>query len=203
MASQETLALATRVIRSLTGGRWTWPPVRVTDRYPLSDNGRVRLDGVPVREVFSVTAVGSPDTQLPWVKSGSAFLVLRENDYPGLLGSSRCYGPTQIEVDYEYGSRPPIGLQNAIDELADQLGLAHTNPDACKLPERVTSVTRQGISWTVLDPQDFLDQGRTGIYEVDLLLQAENRGKAKARSRVFSTEYPPPDRRSVTVLPIP
>jgi hypothetical protein len=35
------------------------------------------------------------------------------------------------------------------------------------LPERVTSVSRQGASWTILDPQDFLKDGLTGIGPID------------------------------------
>ena len=47
---------------------------------------------------------------------------------------------------------------------------AQGNP--CALPERITSVTRQGVSWTVLDPQDFLDKGYTGMSRVDHWLAA-------------------------------
>jgi hypothetical protein len=47
---------------------------------------------------------------------------------------------------------------------------------------------------TLLDPQDFLEKGQTGIEEVDFMISVMNRGKAKARSRVF-TQYNPPARR--------
>ena len=60
----------------------------------------------------------------------------------------------------------------------------------CSLPERVTSVSRQGMSWTLLDPQDFLESGRTGIYEIDLMLASLNPARALARPRVFSPDLP-------------
>jgi hypothetical protein len=60
--------------------------------------------------------------------------------------------------------------------------------DDCALPQRVTSVTRQGVSYTILDSQDFLDDMRTGIYSIDLFLKSVNPDKARARARVFSPD---------------
>ena len=60
--------------------------------------------------------------------------------------------------------------------------------DECVLPQRVTPISRQGVSWTLLDPQDFLDNGRTGIYHVDLFLRTVNPDRARLRSRVFSPD---------------
>lgn len=58
----------------------------------------------------------------------------------------------------------------------------------CNLPQRVTSISRQGVSYTVLDPQDFVDELRTGIYTIDLFLKAVNPDKAKNKARVFSPD---------------
>ena len=44
------------------------------------------------------------------------------------------------------------------------------------------------MSFTLLDPQDFLDKGRTGIYEIDLMLSALNPAGALKRARVFSPD---------------
>ena len=46
------------------------------------------------------------------------------------------------------------------------------------------------MSWTLLDPQDFLDKGRTGIYQVDLFLRTVNPDGARLRARVFSPDIP-------------
>ena len=77
-------------------------------------------------------------------------------------------------------------MQRAVDVLANELLLADSNSPDCRIPERVQSVSRQGVSWTMIDPQDFLDKGRTGIYEVDMLIRAVNPSGAKRRVRVFS-----------------
>ena len=54
----------------------------------------------------------------------------------------------------------------------------------------MTSISRQGVSYTVLDSQDFIDELRTGIYAIDLFLKTANPDKARARSRVFSPDMP-------------
>ena len=51
--------------------------------------------------------------------------------------------------------------------LAWELSKAVECPDECELPQRVQSVTRQGVSVTVLDQFEDLDEGRTGIWLID------------------------------------
>jgi hypothetical protein len=66
--------------------------------------------------------------------------------------------------------------------LACQLALA-CQPETqgkCQLPKRVTNVVRQGVSMAmVLDPMAFLDEGKTGIYEVDLFLASEREDRKR------------------------
>lgn len=81
-----------------------------------------------------------------------------------------------MQVTYVYGTPPPAGGAQAAAALACQYALACT-PGAegeCSLPERVTSVTRQGVSMVVIDPMDFLDEGKTGIYSVDQWIKSVN-----------------------------
>jgi hypothetical protein len=51
-------------------------------------------------------------------------------------------------------------------------------------------VTRQGVSFQMFDPQMFINQGRTGIYEVDVFIASVNPGRASKRARVFSPDQP-------------
>lgn len=95
---------------------------------------------------------------------------------------------SDLEITYTYGAEPPQAGRRAAILLGNQLLKARIRPDECELPSRVTSISRQGISMTMLDPQDFLDDGRTGLYEVDLFLKAVNPDKARVRSRVFSPD---------------
>jgi hypothetical protein len=101
----------------------------------------------------------------------------------------RCWGTcADITITYSYGSIPPIAGVHAATALANQFIWANTDDDRCSLPQRVTSVSRQGVSWTLLDTQDFLEQGRTGVYSVDLFLRTVNPDKARMRPRVFSPD---------------
>lgn len=107
------------------------------------------------------------------------------------IGASRCWNSCDdVEVTYTYGAPPPALGKIAARDLANQYVLAQSGSDECALPERVTQVSRQGVSWTLLDPQDFLDNGRTGLYRVDLFLRAVNPDKARLRARVFSPDIP-------------
>lgn len=185
---------ATRMVRSLTGGRWTWPPVRVVERYP-SGTGVLLLRGRPVRTIHTIRRADS----------------VEDLEYQAFLGGKVklssgpvhwCGEIAEVDVDYEFGSKPSMLLQRAIDRLAGELEKAESSPSECKLPDRVISINRQGVSWSLVDPNDILDKGRTGIYEIDLAIRTAG-GVAKARSAVYSPEYPPPDRISFTRLPDP
>jgi hypothetical protein len=105
--------------------------------------------------------------------------------------SYSCWGScADVTLTYQYGAVPPIAGVHAATALANQFIWANTDDDRCSLPQRVTSVSRQGVSWTLLDTQDFLEQGRTGVYSVDLFLRTVNPDKARMRPRVFSPDLP-------------
>lgn len=87
---------------------------------------------------------------------------------------------TEVVIEYEYGTNPPpMGMRAAV-RLADELILAVENDPECAIPANVTSVNRQGYSFQMTDPQTFIDQGRTGIREVDMFIIASNpKGSSK------------------------
>ena len=95
--------------------------------------------------------------------------------------------PCNIEVTYSYGVEPPTMGKAAARMLAIEFARLWAGED-CNLPQRVTSISRQGVSYTVLDPQGFVDELRTGIYAIDLFLKAVNPDKAKNKARVFSPD---------------
>jgi len=187
---------AASIVLRLLGGRLIYPPVLIVERY-YSPRQRVNLTGRPVIDVDSVTDPAGRPVPFDVIVNRSALLL---SPQAPTLRSAWCFsGPAYVEVTYLCGVYElPVAVQEAIDVLAGELLLASSG-QPCSLPQRITSVTRQGVSWTVLDPQDFLDQGRTGLYQVDLVLSTYNAAGAKARARVFSPEYQPPLRISETV----
>lgn len=89
-------------------------------------------------------------------------------------------------IDYTYGGRPdPAGLA-ATAALACELARACTPGAECRLPERLQSLTREGVTMTVLDPFDFLDQSRFGLYEVDAWIAGLDRARGQRAGRVIS-----------------
>lgn len=99
------------------------------------------------------------------------------------------------QVTFTYGTPPPAAGVRAAAALACELLLA-CQPDgsdgaaACRLPKRVQQITRQGVSMVLLDPFEFLREGHTGVYEVDLFLNTYNPHRLKRASTVISPDMP-------------
>lgn len=90
-------------------------------------------------------------------------------------------------VTLTYGRPVPELVLQGASEMACQLIKSCMNKP-CQLPQRISSVTRQGVSISFLDSMDFLDKGRTGLYWVDLAIQMYNpRGLAR-RPTVYSPD---------------
>jgi len=142
---------------------------------------RIRLRGQPVRHILSVVVNGQPLQPTEYV--------LLDHSVLGFLTSAACCAGC-VTVQYEYGAPPPSAGRLAALKLANELVEALDPGGSCALPARVTSVSRQGVSWTLLDNQDFLENGRTGIYEVDLFLKTYNPAGALRPARVYSVDRP-------------
>jgi len=143
---------------------------------------RIRLRGQPVQKVHAVRnangGIVSEDTY--YIVDHSAIYFYR----PALII------PADIEITYTYGMNPPLLGKMAARRVATEFIKLWTGHEDCALPERVTSVTRQGVSYTVLDSQDFLEEMRLGIYEIDLFLKTVNPNKAQRRSKVYTPDLP-------------
>ena len=94
-------------------------------------------------------------------------------------------------VKYMRGKPLPIAGVKALSELACELCKACIGDSSCCLPKRVTQITRQGVSMTLLDPMTFLENGRTGLYLVDAWLQSVNPKALARRAGVYSPDYNP------------
>lgn len=96
--------------------------------------------------------------------------------------------PGTWRINYLWGMPVPAGGQIAAGLLASEMAMALCNDAACKLPQRIQSVTRQGITVTMLDPFEDVNDGRTGIWLVDAWVASVTRPKRGAR--VFSVDIP-------------
>jgi hypothetical protein len=72
-----------------------------------------------------------------------------------------------ILITYTTGRVPPIELEMAAAELADELLKACNGGSDCKLPAHVRSVTRRGVESEVWDVVALMSSGLTGLPMVD------------------------------------
>lgn len=90
-------------------------------------------------------------------------------------------------VTLTYGRPPPQLVLLAAAEMACEI-IKNCSGKACRLPQRVSSVTRQGISVSFLDDMAFLDKGLTGLYFVDLAARTWNPNQLMRRPTVYSPD---------------
>lgn len=148
----------------------------------------IRLGVYPVRSVSQVKvdgAVLSPsayrvDDQTWLVRPGGVWPTWQRLDLPDTQ-------PGTFSVALTHGADPPAMGVSAAAALGAELakmrsGLAH------RLPQRLQTVTRQGVTVAVLDPQTFLSEGLTGLYDVDLFLRAVNPHRQARPPTVWSPD---------------
>lgn len=94
-----------------------------------------------------------------------------------------------FSVTYSPGRALPLAGQIAAGALTAEFVKACAGA-ACGLPANIQSLTRQGVDVEFVSPSEILNEGRTGIREVDLFLQAVNPNNLRGRSRVLSPDLP-------------
>lgn len=207
--AQASVDYATYVLYRLTGEKYpglmetteTYVAERMAREVPLELSSqaiavpsriqypqRLYLRGTPVHEIHSVSYGGevlSPDEYALYNKR---FLKLRN----GASWNYAC-NPQGITVEYCYGMMPPSAGKLAAATLANEfLILYGENPNTteCRIPERVKSISREGISFDMIDPMEFMDDGKTGIWEIDLFIRTSNPARAKKQPKLFSASDP-------------
>jgi hypothetical protein len=182
-ASQVTLQ------QEAAGCSWVginWPPLDGANYgWPVpggrgGGSGRrvVALPDPPVTEVLSVEIDGQPVEYNATLPAG---LIYRKG---GL------YWPVDgtLVVSYRHGIAPPIGGHKAAVLLAIELAKAYTNDPSCQLPQRLQTVTREGVTVGFQDSFESLDKGRTGIWAIDSWIASVNPTGMTRRARVWTPE---------------
>lgn len=148
----------------------------------LSPQSRLRLRGRPVQKIHTIR------NRSGVVIDENSYYLVDHSTIQAVQGSR--WTPCDIEVTYTYGIEPPTLGKIAARTLAMEFCKLWNGDDDCLLPQRVTSVSRQGVSYTILDSQEFIDDMRTGLYTVDMFLKSVNPDRARARARVFTPDVP-------------
>lgn len=184
------LGVASSNLYNLTGRQWpgectdTWYPA-AGDCAPLVRRGvpakrtnadRLGLPGYPVVGIEEVVIDGVAVDPARYRVEDYRWLVWVPED-----GGARSWPRAEgWSVTYQFGTGPPPGGRQAAAALGFQLALS-CDPDAgeCRLPQRVQSITRQGISMAILDPLTLFPDGMTGLPEVDTWVAAVRLGAAR------------------------
>ena len=195
------LSLASDILWSATGRRWR--NVQASETVTLDDQhygcalpdsrayrygygyawwqnpltpSRVRL---PRPDVTAITSVSLSGTALYEYRLAGNWAI-RTDGHGWPLSSTTL-------ISYQFGRRVPLAGNLAAILLATELGKAIAGK-ACQLPARVTSVVRQGISFTELESLAILNAGLTGIHAVDSWILAANPKKTTQQAQVWSPD---------------
>lgn len=155
-----------------------WPALWLGPRHCSAGEAVIQLPHDETTAVESVVVGGTAFTS--WRQDG-AWLYRTD----GLPWRGRT-----VVITYRWGLEPPATGKAKCVALALELGKAAAGDGSCRLPKRVTSVTRQGVSMTMIDSQKFLDQGRTGLTDVDQWLASVNPKARPERGSVWSPDIP-------------
>lgn len=148
----------------------------------LSPDSRIKLRGRPVTKIHAVR------NRLGDIIEPSSYYLVDKSTLHVRAGTP--WTPCNTEITYSYGIPVPAAGKMAARKLAIEFARLWSGDEECELPQRVTSVSRQGVSYTILDNQEFIDELRTGLYEIDLFLKVVNPDNARRKAKVFSTDRP-------------
>jgi hypothetical protein len=157
----------------LRGESASWFDLR---RFPVTGISSVKIDGATV------------PSSAYWVRDGRHLVRTDETSWPQ---TQKLYlDDTEDEtfsVTLTWGAGPPAAVVAATRRLACEL-LSLKFGGHSGLPDRVRSTVRQGISMEHVSAEDLLQNGRTGIYEIDFALETFNRDDNAALPSVMSPD---------------
>jgi hypothetical protein len=148
----------------------------------LSPDARIRLRGRPVTKIHAIR------NKTGAIINPSSYYLVDHSTIHIVAGTP--WTPCNTEITYSHGTPVPIAGRMAARTLAMEFAKLWAGDDDCALPQRVTSVSRQGVSYTILDNQEFIAELRTGIYVIDLFLKTVNPDNARKKAKVFAVDVP-------------
>lgn len=184
------------------GGRAPWEPAliggqwfnyigcgRCGDSCGCSSTPTLKL-GWPVREVTEVLLDGEVLPPSSYRLDNRSLLVRTDGgEWPTCQNiAAPPTEPGTWEISYVFGLPVPVGGQIAAGVLAVELAKAMCNDKSCMLPQRVQSITRQGVTVAILDQFEDVKEGRTGIWLVDAWVASVT--KPRKGGRVYSVDVP-------------
>lgn len=101
----------------------------------------------------------------------------------GTLNNNELADPHAFSATWAYGRPIPKGARNAAALLAAELAKACLG-QVCQIPQHVSTVTREGITYQIVDVNAIIAEGSTGVALVDQWLAADRIGR-RPRAHIF------------------
>jgi len=155
---------------------------------PVASMVEVRVDNA----VIATDAYRVDDRQFLVRQDGGCWPECQNFDVPAASTDNT------FVVTYDRGEPVPVGGQLAAGALACTFAKACAAGD-CTLPERVSSITRQGVSMELISAEDEFSEYRTGLITADRWLTSINPNRLKQRPKVSSVDLPGPRQTTWTV----
>lgn len=148
--------------------------------------------------VHSIPATGiSQDGEVvpvdAWRVDNGQWLVRTDGDcWPQCQDYNEAADSTEntFQVTYWKGLEVPNVILRAAGELACEYAKSCIGAP-CRLPQRMTSISRQGISVSLADVDMLLEKGLTGIITVDQVIRSVNPYGLVSKMGIASPDWPP------------
>lgn len=148
------------------------------------------LLGGPVYAVSGVSVDGEAVSEDAWRVDNGRWLVRTDGDcWPVCQDYNVDSGVGTFFVTYQQGLPLPGVVAAAAGELACEWAKACTG-QACRLPQRIQSVSRQGVSVSMVPIDVLLQHGLTGLDTVDQIIRSVNPFGLVSRMRIASPDIP-------------
>jgi hypothetical protein len=145
----------------------------------------IGLGRAPLVEIIEVSVNGEVIDPIQYRIDDQKWLV-RADCCPWPMCGCSC---DNFMVQFTFGENPPqLGADAALILSAEMYRAMTPGATNCRLPARLTSITRQGVSMALIDPMDFMEKGLTGIYQVDMFITAFNPGTQIKKPMVWSPD---------------
>lgn len=165
---------------------WLEPPIASIQSvyisgYGIVDPSTYRVDDYQwlVRQGPAVSGSGAAD----------CWPIFNNYNFPA-SGAGEPLDGSAWQVTYLQGIPMPSVLSRAAGELACEYAKFCLG-QPCRLPQRATSLSRQGVTVSLVNVEQLLEDGLTGIVTVDNLIRAFNPYRLVSRMKIASPDFSP------------
>lgn len=162
------------------------PPCALRLPGPVNAVLEVRIDGalIPADQYQLVARAGYADLLRTGGMQGPCWPTCQNLELPETE-------PGTFSVLYLRGRPVPVAGVRALGVLAAEIYKQCTGASGCRLPERVRTVTREGTTYDMFDPGEWLTQGLTGLRDVDTWINTVNPNGLRQPAAVISLDLDP------------